>query len=414
MLRLGVIVLVTSLVGCVADKGDEDNPLGDDGKADSFYKPSSHGQLVFDAPNRAEFTADAQFHEWRFTLSGTATISVRTQLANNLDTVMYMYRRDVGSMGSFGSYIHKNDDHGDDAWSQIDFKGGAGEYRIIVKAYKTSQRGPFSVLGTCDGAGCPAPSACVAEEFDAIPDSAATYSAACATGLLDAFATRTASSSDVALTESEVCTLDGLAKRSVDLFRAYWDDVQGWDDFKSGEADLDLEVTTEVRGMTTEVTVDTAVFDEDAMSFSYGPGGKLLALYQSNQSPDARTFCDETGTIAAPDVTCVEYMRAALPHAAAEKTGSGSTNCNNAITQLPPLVGDPVCEFTGKFGLSGTSSVSYQYRSWSSDGGLLGAQITLTAGSHSGTYYMGTTYRDTTQIFASKLDSTLAFDCREL
>lgn len=415
MSRLASMALVgLALTGCVADKGVEDDPLGDDGKADSFYSPTNHGALMFGPANRAEFTDDEHFHAWTFTLDGSATVSIRTQVSNNLDTVLYLYRRDVGSTGSYGPYIEKNDDAEDgEMYSRIDLEGTAGEYRIIVKAFKTAQRGPLSVLGTCTGAGCPGPSACVADMFGALPDATDQLSAACATNLLDAFTTRTTATNATSVAESEVCSLDGLGKQGVDLYRAYWQDVMGWDEFKSGEEDIALDVDTATSAAGTHVGVD-APFDEDAMSLVFDEDGTLLLLYQSNQSADSRTFCEDTGTIAAPDTGCVVYMRGALPHAAAEQTGSGTTTCNDARNDLPPLTGDPVCEFTYRVGIADAANVAYAYRTWRSDEGYLGATVTLTASGHTGTYTLGTTWADTTKIFASNVDGTFAFDCLEL
>jgi hypothetical protein len=418
LLRAAVVVTALSfpLLGCVAEKGGEENPLVD-GKADSFYSPTPHGQLVFGAPNKATITAAEKFHAWTFTLRGDAKLSIKTEVSTNLDTVMYLYRRDLGSSGmygSFGSYILKNDDHEGEIWSQLDFDGEEGEYRVIVKAFKSAQAGPFSVAGSCDGAGCPAVGACFSDPFDPLPAESSMWNASCANDLLDGFTTRSTSANAVSVAETAVCTLDALGKRSVDLYRAYWDQVQGWEDFKDGEFDIQLEVETVKHGAFTEVHVD-APYDEDAMTFTYGAAGELLSLYQSNQSPDARTFCDGTGTIAAPDQTCIELMRDALRHAGAETTGTKTTTCATAANgALPPLVDAPICEFTSKYSLADTASVTVDYRTWQSDGGLLGAEVKMTSGSTSMTYVLGTTFRDTTEVFATKAGSTMSLSCYEL
>jgi hypothetical protein len=329
---------------------------------------------------------------------------------------MYLYRRDAGSTGSWGPYIAKNDDHDDDIWSQIDADVEPGEYRVIVKAFKTAQLGEFAVLGDCDGAGCPAAGACFSDQWDPLPDAATKLSASCAAELIDAFTARTTTSNTTTVAETAVCTIGAEGKKSVDQYRAYWDEVQGWDDFKSGEYDINLDVTTEKRGDYTEITVDSEPNDEDAIHFTYGKSGRLLALYQSNQSPDARAYCDESGTIDAPSDVCLDYMRAALPHADAEMTGMKTTTCDAAqagSTSLPPLVDDPICEFTFKNSISDTTSVTVKYRTWSSDGGLLGAEVTLTSGSKTATYTLGTTFQDTTWFFTTKTGSTLAYTCAE-
>jgi hypothetical protein len=85
-----LLALSSSTVACVADtKGGEENPLVD-GKADSFYSPTPHGQLAFGAPNKATITAAEKFHAWTFTLRGDAKLSIKTEVSTNLDTVMYL------------------------------------------------------------------------------------------------------------------------------------------------------------------------------------------------------------------------------------------------------------------------------------------------------------------------------------
>lgn len=416
-LALGLLTATATATGagCTAGKGDEDNPLSD-GKADSFFSPTEHGALLFgEVPNRAEITDDERFHAWTFELDGPATLSIRTEISGNLDTVMYLYRRDLGSAASFGHFIRKNDDHDGDLFSQIDLDGEAGEYRVIVKGFKAAHRGPFAVLATCDGDGCPTDEACESGKFAALPAAPDGLTADCASNLLDTLSGAAGASGDTSVSESEVCSLDPLGKRSVDLFRGYWDDVIGWDGFKEGEEDIGLEVTKTVRGDGTEVLVDTDPFDEDAISFYFDAAGQLLLLYQHNQSPDARAFCDASGDIAAPDVGCTEDMRDALPHTDSEKTGQGTTDCTGAAgADFPPLVTDPVCEFTGRLGLADDAAVDVSYRTWGSENGLLGAEVTLESGGHSGTFYLGTTFIETTKVLASDVDGELAFDCLEL
>jgi hypothetical protein len=110
-------------------------------------------------------------------------------------------------------------------------------------------------------------------------------------------------------------------------------------------------------------------------------------------------------------------MRSSLPHSAAEKTGTKTTNCDDAATDsaLPPLVGDPVCEFTSANSISSATNVSVTYRQWESEAGLLGAEVKLTSGSKSATYTLGTTYNETTQIFTEQAGSAAPrYACREL
>jgi hypothetical protein len=163
-LRLPTIVLALStlITACVTEKGEEEDPFVD-GKADAVSGPTLHGALLFDARNDATITETARVHVWTFEITDeTQVISLRTYIESqnvdtNLDTVMYLYRRDLGSTGSFGTYYLKNDDHDGHDDSQIDYDGEPGEYRVLIKAFRASQVGAFQVQGQCIGFGCPRP-----------------------------------------------------------------------------------------------------------------------------------------------------------------------------------------------------------------------------------------------------------------
>lgn len=164
MQRLLLVTMICGawLAGCgeatTADeskaKGAEEVVLGADGKADSFYRPTEHGALSFSAANPARFEEDALFHAWDFSLDGDAWIELRTETTGNLDTVAYLYHRQPGAT-SWGRYIAKNDDHEDNLWSLISADVSAGEFRLLVKPFKTQMRGEFTVWAQCEGAGCP-------------------------------------------------------------------------------------------------------------------------------------------------------------------------------------------------------------------------------------------------------------------
>jgi hypothetical protein len=405
--------LATLAVGCEAGKGGEDDPLVD-GKADSFFKPTDHGTLTFGIRSRAEITEDERFHAWTFELDGPATFSIQSEIIGNLDTVMYLYRRDLGSAGSFGPFIDKNDDHDGNLFSRIEHEGDAGEYRIIVKGFKSAHRGPFAVFGECTGEGCPKAPACDADEIPALPESP-DLTPACASGLIATLSGASGSAGSSAVAEDEVCELAAPAKAGVDLLRGYWQDVVGWEAFKDG-AEIELEIEVSARGPGTEVTVDTDVFDEDAITALFDEAGKPALLFQHNQSPDSIAFCDRPGTIAAPDVSCVEDMLRAFTHtAASEETGEAVTDCASSRDgDLPVLVGDPVCEFTFAAGLPDDAPVAVEFRKWVSEQGLHGAEVTLEADGLTETFWLGTTFRDTTEIFASETAGGVSFGCLEL
>ena len=153
--------LALSMSACAsldaADKGiEEDVPL--DGKLDSFRAPTDHGRIGFDRAEVAELTSDAGFHAWTFTLEAEADIVIRTSLAmpgtGEVDTVAYLYRE--GTRG-FGRALTSNDDRPGTLFSAISRHLEAGRYRVLVKGYARTTRGPFSLAVTCSGAGCGTP-----------------------------------------------------------------------------------------------------------------------------------------------------------------------------------------------------------------------------------------------------------------
>ncbi len=165
---LPVILAIGCLIGCggaTSDssaatsvdrthKGPEDNAPGADGKADLFFAPTEHGTLSFAELNDATIKDHALFHAWDFTLSDDATVILTTHTTKVLDTVAYLYRRDPGT-SSWGHYIAKNDDYMRTVESRVAKDLPAGEYRLLVKPYKSEARGSFSVSGECRGTGCP-------------------------------------------------------------------------------------------------------------------------------------------------------------------------------------------------------------------------------------------------------------------
>ncbi|MDX1746776.1 MAG: hypothetical protein R3324_12620, partial [Halobacteriales archaeon] len=95
MKKLCFILLIANLsIACGSgdasdNKGSEEAPLTD-GKTDSFFQPTEHGDASFTIANRATITEDQSFHAWTFELTGEATIELKTEISTrNLDTVMY-------------------------------------------------------------------------------------------------------------------------------------------------------------------------------------------------------------------------------------------------------------------------------------------------------------------------------------
>ena len=143
--------------GMTGDKGAED-PLPDEGKLDSFARPTEHGVLPFGMMANGGLTATAKYHAWTFSLTGDAKVHMYTQpqLTSRMtvDTVLYLYKK--GASGTWGSYIARNDDDGASLWSSLLKNLKAGEYRVLVKGYSAQTYGLFAVTADCEGAGCAA------------------------------------------------------------------------------------------------------------------------------------------------------------------------------------------------------------------------------------------------------------------
>lgn len=314
------------LAGCLdgaADKGDEDD-IPTDGKADSFGSPTEHGAIPFGSSSSAAFTDAEGFHSWTFTLTGTGgKVDLRTSYTTlNLDTVVYLYKK-TGS--TWGSYIATNDDASSStSASRLARQLGAGEYRLIVKAYKRTQRGPFALVGACTGAGCPAPDVCE----DAAPMPAPTgYTAACGGKLAAVFETGKLASTSYqeGVAYSTRCEGPSSVERTaMDHYAEYFAANRNEEDeelFYNIETSV-LAGTTASGGGTIVVVDDGG--DESSMRFVFDKDENLLAYYQDNQSPDLAFFCGAAGEaeIALPNAEdCVSGLTSTVVHAAsAERT----------------------------------------------------------------------------------------------
>jgi hypothetical protein len=297
------------LAGCATspeDKGVEE--AIPDGKNDSFGNPTEHGDLRFGTPSRAAFTEVERFHSWTFTLTAKASVALATELETpNLDSVMYLYKK--RSNGSWGAFLHRNDDAGDDTMaSRLDVELAKGEYRLIVKAFKQTQRGTFSVEGTCSGAGCPVTTCEAAEDLPAETG----YGTGCDAAFAKLFGDGTiASTRSASITVDERCGLAAVDRRAVDYYLSYWNDLGGLDD-----PDAELSVDTSVTGAG-GILVDVGDGgDESAITFLFDSSEALVALYQHNQSPDANLYCRSSGAERAlpAGAACMEALIGDLPH----------------------------------------------------------------------------------------------------
>ncbi len=298
---LSILFLITLSVACGGDelieKGDEEQALTDDGKSDSFFKPTEHGALTFGVPSRTSVGTDRVFHSWNFTLSDDAEVVLNTDVSKNLDTVMYLYRRD-NPEDSWGRFIKKNDDHEGNIWSQITLKGEAAEYRVIVKPFKKALRGDFSITAKCEGAGCattnPQPNQCVTGTFPSAPGEG--FTDVCASKIMKLVRTPLVSSSNGFIDFEKHCELSGAQQLAVLHYSDYFEQfgfgsLEEVFDFGDG---ISYEFTHNIYQGGHEIDIN-AGGDEDSASLFYDNDLNLLALYQHNQSPDVQFSCGEVG-----------------------------------------------------------------------------------------------------------------------
>ena len=301
------LVLATGCATAPDDKGPEEEVT--DGKSDSFVSPTEHGELLFATPSRAAFSATERFHAWNFTLTAKSSVALETGLETaNLDTVMYLYKK--RSDGSWGAFLHRNDDANDDTMaSRLEVELAKGDYRLIVKAFKQSQRGNFTVEGTCAGSGCPVTTCEDPEELPAETG----YGTGCDAAFAALFgdgtirATRSAS-----ITVDDRCSLAAVDRRAVDYYLSYWNDLTGGLDDPEVELSVDASVT-DSGGILVDVGDGG---DESAITFLFDSNQELVALYQHNQSPDANLYCRSSGVerpLPAGEA-CTDALIGELPH----------------------------------------------------------------------------------------------------
>lgn len=149
--------MVSLLMACGAEKGPEEDPLGEDGKSDSFRSPTPQGEIEWGTTDKAKFSNDTGwYHAWDFRLSGDAEVQLETKRSSKtMDTVMYLYKYNE-STDRWGSYIAKNDDKsGRTRFSYLKEVLSEGTYRVLVKPYKKSGNyGTYKFITECAGDGC--------------------------------------------------------------------------------------------------------------------------------------------------------------------------------------------------------------------------------------------------------------------
>jgi hypothetical protein len=154
-----LLSFVLSIPACAGDgKPPEDElDLLEDGKDDSFKKPTDHGAITFGISSATALSETERHHAWTFELSSDAKLEMTTSYAikgqRRTDTVLYLYKE--GPSG-WGSYIARNDDYASTTYSQLIKNLGAGRYRVLVKGHQTETRGKFKLTVNCSGGGCTA------------------------------------------------------------------------------------------------------------------------------------------------------------------------------------------------------------------------------------------------------------------
>ncbi len=307
-MRLNVLLLLAlfAALGCAEDnsaKGTEEDALTS-GKDDSFYRPTEHGPLRFSAKNEATISDDARFHAWTFTLGDDATVDLATEVSTNLDSVMYLYHReDPGA--SWGAYIKKNDDDRGKISSRIKLEAGAGEYRVVVKAFKSAMRGSFNLAATCEGAGCVVEAnTCSADTYQQIPG-AQDVTGACATSIATVLSSRQVSTSSGSVDMTQKCDLSGIELTAVDFYRGWWSGFTDFEEqFDYGDG-IELNFQTSRHEAGTVVDLD-AGGDEDGITFIFDADNQLLSMFQHNQSPTIEFFCAAGTAIESPDEDCFQ------------------------------------------------------------------------------------------------------------
>lgn len=387
---------------------------------DSFAHPTEHGELMFGAPNHASFDESHRFHSWTFALSGEATLTLKTELlAHNLDTVMYLYRRDPGAQ-EWGSNIASNDDHDGQMWSQIDGSFGPGEYRVKVKAAKTTFAGDFAVLAGCDGAGCPAASGgtCSPEHPADLPPKT-DFTVGCPAVFNGVLLAPVENQWSTSVSYADRCELGGWIAKAIDYYRDYWDHVGYWEDLVDGE-DPQMNVEVVEHGDAGKVIAVDVGADEDVVEFVFDGYGQLVMYFHHASYSEEAWFCGKPGEEAADEPAsysedCAGYALASLQHeAGTEQTGQGTTSLGSPDAGLPEFLRQTANRFSEEVALEHEDDpIAYSYVMWPSIDGDQAAELTLSAHGTTVSYLVGETYGDGGYIYMAIHDGVARFVCDE-
>jgi len=414
-----VLLAVATALGCAGDgaKGAEDDVFDDyEAKADSFSQPTQHGTLAFGVAQDAELAAGALYHAWDFELSDDAVVTIGVELVTpNLDTVMYLYRRNPDT-GAYGRYIRRNDDaDGSTVASRISGELSAGSYRVLVKGYKTSFLGDFRLHAECEGSGCTGQGECSTADFRDLPEPGAAACGAVLSAALDATISTTGSAT---VTLEESCGLPDAARYGVELYYKYWSDLAGWSDMFEfdGPASIEVEWTGLSHGGA--VVRCDAGGDEAAMDFWLDAGSQLVAYYQHNQSPDFALFCD--GGQAEVDEECGHLYLDAMPHQASlEQAGTeeGVTEAD-AADRLDAVALLAYQEYVRELSLQANEPVTVESVTWENEEAGdwdLAGRVTVSASGRTAHSYEIADLSTTQFLFTVAVGAgDPVLDCREL
>ncbi len=388
---------------------------------DSFASPTEHGELMFGGPNHAGFTQSQRFHSWTFALSADASIDLKTELfAHNLDTVMYLYRRDPGQT-QWGSNIASNDDYEGQMWSRLVLSLGAGEYRLKVKAAKTTFTGDFAVLAGCEGDGCPAVTGgtCSPDHPATLPEQTQ-FTIGCSAAFRDVLLAPVEEQWSSTVAYDDRCDMGGVVAKAIDFYREYWEGLGFWGDLVEEEnPQLNVKVVEHGTGGTV-VGVDLGM-DEDYVDFVFDGYGGLVMLFHHQSYSEEQWFCGQPGEQqddepGGYDEDCAGNAIEALPHEASSVvTGQGSTTMGSPDVGLPTFLQTTVWRFTdSEVALEHEDDpIAYSYVMWTSVEGEKAAEVTLSAKGTTMSYLAGETYGDGGYIFMAIDGGVPRFVCDE-
>lgn len=354
-LRTGALagLLFAGTLGAAACSSD----VGSDESfhTDSFSTPTEHGELTFGTvPNAARFNDQERFHSWTFSLSDSAALDLKINLKEvNLDTVLYLYRRDTET-GNWGSYIKKNDNFDGELWSRVqgDFK--AGEYRVKVKATHVRMVGGFEIEAACSGAGCPETpgGACEAEIQHG-------YTASCGGRIMDVLSSDPIGENMYSYKYSDRCALGGPEAMSISHYHDQWTEWSDWEDV-AYEDEVNVSVSKLDKGTIVEIDLGG---DEDTFYYVWDANDELLYYHHSEQSSTTYYTCVQEGdaTVTEPDTEeCGGALIYYAPSGPSYETTNGTTSSDAAVTDVGELAAHGVKRFVTALGLSNTDSIGYE------------------------------------------------------